>query len=151
MEGAYFDDLHVGQRFASRGVTVTEAQIVQFALQYDPQPIHMDVHKAARGPYGGLISSGIQTLAVGCRLIQDVKPWLENCLGAHGIEHLRWLQPVRPGDTLRLETEIGALRASQSKPDRGVATLHHRLLNQHDEVVMTWTVPEIIARRPSAT
>lgn len=149
MEVAYFDDLRVGQRLSSIGITLSEAQILDFALSFDPQPIHVDVHRSAKGPYGGLIASGIHTLAIAVRLIQDNKPWLETCLGAHGIEQLRWLLPVRPGDTLRLESEIGELRPSRSKPDRGTVMLHHRLFNQRDEVVLTFTVPEIVARRAS--
>jgi len=149
MSDSWFDDLQAGQRLRSAGITVTEAALVEFAMAYDPQPIHVDAQAAAAGPYGGLIASGIHTLALACRLVQLTKTWAATCLGAPGIEELRWLKPVRAGDTLHVETEIRELRPSRSRPDRGTVLLDHRVLNQTGEVVMTFTVPEFVARRPS--
>ena len=150
MADCWFDDLQVGQRFRSAGITLTEAALVEFALAYDPQPIHVDAQAAAAGPYGGLIASGVHTLALGCRLVQLTKPWAATCLGAPGIDEVHWLKPVRAGDTLHVETEIRELRPSRSRPDRGTVLLHHQVLNQAGELVMTFTVPELVARRPAA-
>lgn len=149
MTGLWFDDLHAGFRFESRAATLTEAQIVEFAFSFDPQPIHTDAQAAARSPYGGLIASGLHTLAVSCRLIQQDKPWIAAGMGAPGIEALQWLQPVRPGDTLRVVTEVRSVRPSASRPDRGIVALHHAVYNQDDVLVMTYQLNEFVARRPA--
>ena len=150
MGDCYFDDLQAGQRFTSAGITLTEAAMVDFALSYDPQLIHVDVQAAAAGPFGGLIASGIHTLAIGCRLVQLTKPWAATCLGAFGIDELRWLKPVRAGDTLRVVTEIRELRPSRSRPGRGTVLLDHQVINQDGEVVLTYSVPERVACRAAA-
>jgi acyl dehydratase len=149
MTSLWFDDLRVGQRFASPGATLTEAQIVQFAFQYDPQPFHMDLHTAEQSHFGGLIASGIHTLAVACRLVMAARPWNEAAMGAPGMDELRWLKPVRPGDTLHVVTEITGLRPSASKPDRGIVSLLHSAYNQRDELVMSYRINELVARRPA--
>ena len=150
MDDFYFEDLQVGQRYTSAGITLTESSMVDFALSYDPQPIHIDAHSAAAGPFGGLIASGIQTLALACRLIQLTKPWVRTCLGSPGIDELRWLKPVRAGDTLHVVTEIRDVRPSRSRPGRGTVLLHHQVVNQDGDVVMTFTIPEMVACRAAA-
>ncbi len=143
----YFEDFRVGDKFKTHGVTFTESEIISFALQYDPQPFHIDVVAATKTQFGGLIASGFQTLALVFRMfIQD--GYLEHGMGSPGMDELRWLQPVRPGDTLHMEVEVLNTRASNSRLDRGYATLFCAMINQNTEKVMTVRVNQIIARKP---
>ena len=147
MSDCYFEDLQVGQRFFSSGISFTEAQMVDFAMAFDPQPIHVDFHAAAESPFNGLIASGIHTLAIACRLFQLTKPWTATFLGALGIDELRWLKPVRAGDTIHIESEIRDLRPSRSQANRGTVLLYHEVFNQNGDIVMTFTIPELVLRR----
>ena len=150
MTDLYFEDLKPGDRFDSRGRTATEAEIIDFALRYDPQPIHIDAEAAKRSPYGGLIASGFHTMAMAFRLAWDTGALGACSLGSPGIDEVRWLKPVRPGDTLRTVVEIVDARPSASKPDRGVCRFRYDVFNQNDEQVMTMTAIQIVARRPQA-
>lgn len=118
-------------------VGVTEEDIVAFARQYDPQPLHTDRAAAERGPYGGLIASGWHSTALMMRLVAD--NWLsaESSLGSPGIDELRWLRPVRPGDTLSIRITVVEARRSRSKPDRGLVRSRIEVVNQRAEVVIT--------------
>jgi len=144
----YFDDFETGQRFTTKGATLSEAQILSFAWQYDPQPFHIDAEAAKDSIYGGLIASGFQTMVTAFRLFYAEGLINAASLGSPGLDELRWLKPVRPGDTLHVICEIGDMRPSASKPDRGIMHMHHAIHNQHDEVVMTYTAIQIVARRP---
>ncbi len=146
----YFDDFEVGERFTSRGVTLSESQILDFALAYDPQPFHIDKEAAAASPYAGLIASGFQTLALGFRMFYQEKVVNACSMGSPGISELRWLLPVRPGDTLSTEVEITGKRPSRSKPDRGSVDLAFQVRNQHGEAVMSFQSTMILARAPGA-
>ena len=150
MVDRYFDDFAVGERFTSRGATVTESQILDFALCYDPQPFHLDIDAAKATPFGGLIASGFQTLALGFRLIYDTGFFKACSVGSPGMDEIRWTRPVRPGDTLRTEAEILTLRPSASKPDRGTARVGYTVRNQDGDIVMTFVAIQIWLRRPSA-
>ncbi len=151
MHNWYFDDLKPGLRFESLGKTLSEAEILDFAFRYDPQPFHMDVAYAEAGPYGGLIASGIQTIAVALRMFFQAGIFApEISLGSPGVDELRWLQPVRPGDTIRASGEILEVRASQSRPERGIVRYRMDVLNQRDEVVMTMTSATFLRREPAA-
>ncbi len=148
MSERYFDDFDIGDKFTSKGITVSEAAILDFALAYDPQPFHLDVQAAAESPYGGLIASGFQTLALGFRAFYDANVINACSMGSPGMDELRWLRPVRPGDTLRTEAQVTEKRPSESKPDRGILRMAYEILNQDDEVVMTFSTIHIFARRP---
>ena len=149
MRDRYFEDFAVGERFTSKGATLTETQILDFALKYDPQPFHLDVEAAKETHFGGLIASGFQTLSLGFRLIYDTGFFKACSVGSPGMDELRWSRPVRPGDTIRTEAEIMELRPSSSKPDRGSARIAYRVLNQAGEVVMSFTAVQIFLKRPS--
>ena len=144
----YFDDLHTGDRFVSRGVTLTESSIVDFAVHYDPQRFHIDVEAARESPYGGVIASGFQTLALGFRMFLQLGMLDSSSIGSPGMDEVRWLAPVRPGDTLHTEGEVLEARPSSSKPDRGIIIMGMRILNQRDDVVMTLKATMFILRRP---
>lgn len=147
MDTRYLEDLQVGQRFISPGITLTESDIIDFALRYDPQPFHLDVNAAAKSPYGGLIASGFQSMALCFRLFIQSGVLAESSLGSPGIDELRWLAPVRPGDTLHSVVEVLEVRPSSSKPDRGIARLKYQSLNQRDEAVLSFIVTHLLKRR----
>ncbi len=146
----YFEDFAPGDRFVSRGKTLSEAEILDFALRYDPQPIHVDAEAAKRSPFGGLIASGFHTMGIAFRLAWDTGILSDCGLGSPGIDEVRWLKPVRPGDTLHTVVEVVDARPSASKTDRGICRLRYDVFNQNDEQVMTMTAVQIVARRPRA-
>ncbi|HWS75323.1 MAG TPA: MaoC family dehydratase [Quisquiliibacterium sp.] len=133
----YFEDYLVGESFEFGDHLVTEEEIVEFASRYDPQPFHVDRHAAGQSIYGGLIASGWMTGSVMMRMVVDhfISPL--SSMGSPGIDELRWLRPVRPGDRLRVRATVLASKRSQTKPDRGVIEILQEAVNQDDEVVMT--------------
>ena len=139
MDALYFEDFTPGRRFKTRGMTLTEAQIMDFAWQWDPQPFHVDAEAAAASPFGGIIGSGFQTLLVAFRLWFQENIMNEASMGSPGLDEVRWLKPVRPGDTLHVEAEVMESRASDSKPDRGYSKIKYAVVNQQGETVMTFT------------
>ncbi|MCB4358952.1 MaoC family dehydratase [Quatrionicoccus australiensis] len=150
MDTRYLDDLAPGEQFTTPGVTLTEAEIIDFAWRYDPQAFHLDANAAANSPYGGLIASGFQSLAICFRLFIQSGILAESSLGSPGIDELRWLAPVRPGDTLHCEVEVLEVRPSSSKPERGIARLRYTAVNQHPEVVLSFIVNHLLRRRTIA-
>lgn len=144
----WLDDFAPGQRFRTRAATLSEGQILDFAWAHDPQPFHIDKETAAQSPYGGIIASGFQTLLVSFRLIYQERIINAASLGSPGIDELRWLKPVRPGDTLHVEGEILEVRPSRSRPDRGTAVIAYTVLNQAGEAVMTYRTIHLLLRRP---
>lgn len=147
MQELYFDDFEPGQSFDSKGVTLSESQILDFAMLYDPQPFHLDKEAAAEGPFNGLIASGFQTLAVAFRIFYQANVINACSLGSPGLDELRWLRPVRPGDTLKVQATVREKRPSKSKPDRGTLLMDYVVTNQAGEPVMTFTAIHILARR----
>jgi acyl dehydratase len=148
MTERYLDDFEIGERFVGPGITVSEAQILDFALMYDPQPFHIDREAAAKSHFGGLIASGFQTLALGFRSFYQSGAINHSSIGSPGFDELRWLKPVRPGDTLHAEVEVESKRASKSKPDRGILRVAWEVKNQTGETVMTFTGLHLLRRRP---
>ena len=146
MSARYLDDFTVGEKFSTGRATVTEAMILDFAALYDPQPFHTDAAAAAKTIYGGLIASGFQTLALGFRLVWDTGIIAASSMGSPGFDELRWLKPVKPGDTLRVEGEIVEKTPSRSKPDRGIIRVAYRYLNQADDAVLTFTAMHLLRR-----
>ena len=147
MDTRYLDDLTPGQRFTSPGLTLTEAEIIDFAWRYDPQPFHLDANAAAGSPYGGLIASGFQSLAICFRLFIQSGVLAESSMGSPGIDELRWLAPVRPGDTLRSEIQVIEVQPSKSKPDRGIARLRYQAVNQRGVTVLSFVVIHLLRRK----
>jgi len=145
----FLDDFKVGDEFQSPGITLTESQIIDFALQFDPQPFHVDVTAAATGPFGGLIASGFHTAALTFRLFWQLGLIHDSSIGSPGLDELRWLKPVRPGDTLRVVAKVVDVRRSTSKPDRGVVRMAYTTLNQHGEPVMSLVGNQLLRARPA--
>ena len=149
MAGLLFEEFKQGQTFETEGVTLTEGMIVDFAFGFDPQPFHIDSQAASRSPYGGLIASGFHTLALTFRLFRDTGVITGTSHGEAGADEIRWLQPVRPGDTIRVKVTVAGLLPSR-KAERGTVRLAYATLNQHGEVVMTVTINHLIMRRLSS-
>jgi acyl dehydratase len=147
--GRYFEDFAIGDEIESLGRTLTEAAIIDFAALWDPQYFHIDVEAAQRSAYGGLIASGFQTLTVGFRAFLDTGVLAGTSLGSPGADEVRWLRPVRPGDTLHSIVRVLDARPSSSKPDRGILSLAFRVLNQANEEVLTFLTTAFVLRRPS--
>jgi acyl dehydratase len=146
----YFEDFTPGREFRTDGATITEGQILDFALTFDPQPFHLDAETAKETIFGGLIASGFHTVALTFRLFAQTRALAACSLGSPGIDELRWLRPVRPGDTLRATVTVREQRPSTSKPDRGIVRLHWTALNQLGEPVLTMTSMQLVKRRASA-
>ena len=133
----FFEDFSVGRSWERDGPELTEASITGFAAQYDPQYFHMDATAAERSMFGGLIASGWQTVGITMRLICDAYLLRAASLGSPGIDQLRWLLPVRPGDRLRMKMTVVEARPSKSKPDRGSVLHLWEATNQNGELVLT--------------
>jgi acyl dehydratase len=132
-----FEDYRPGLVVEAGSLAVDEAEIVDFARRYDPQPFHVDPVQAAAGPFGGLVASGWHSAALMMRLlVEHVLPPVAS-LGSPGIDELRWLQPVRPGDHLTLRVTVLDAQRSRSKPDRGLLRLLLEVFNQRQSLVMT--------------
>lgn len=147
----YFDDLRAGDRFESAGLTITESAIIDFATQWDPQPFHLDAEYArTASAFGGLIASGLHTTCATLRLWLADQILIASTIGSPGIDQIRFLRPVRPGDTLRVVTELLELRPSASKPDRGSVKMRHTTSNHRGETVLTMDALVIVRKRPGA-
>jgi len=150
-DALYLEDFTPGREFLTDGVTITEAQILDFALAFDPQPFHLDVEAAKQSIFGGLIASGFHTMALTFRLFAQTRALAASSLGSPGVDELRWLRPVRPGDTLRAVVRVAEQRPSTSKPDRGIVRLQWTTLNQAGESMLTMTSMQLVRRRPAAS
>jgi acyl dehydratase len=138
--------IQIGQRFTSRAYVVDEEHIKSFARQFDPQPFHLDHEAAKNSLFSGLAASGWHTAAITMRLlVEGGLPLAGGVIGAGG--ELDWPNPTRPGDTLQVESEVLEVRPSQSRPDRGVATVRSLTRNQRNEVVQRLTAKLIVGRR----
>ena len=147
----YWEDMAVGSVRDLGTVTPTREAIVDFARQFDPQPFHLDDSAAAASHFGRLSASGWHTGSMAMRMIADnMKDHEQAGLGSPGIEDLRWLKPVYPGDTLRCESEILEKRRSQSRPEMGLFKSRLSVFNQHDEPVMTMRSTSLIRVRDGA-
>jgi acyl dehydratase len=146
MSSRYFEDLKVGDRFHSGTYSVTEDGIIAFAREFDPQIFHLDPAGARETMFEGLIASGWHTAAVSMRLFVRAMDVPGGIIGL-GVDELRWPNPVRPGDVIKVETEIVDLRASRSKPGHGIVRLRNVTRNQRDEVVQTMLASALVPRR----
>jgi acyl dehydratase len=149
MAGRYLEDFHPGEVIELGSRTVSAEEIIAFARQFDPQYFHVDPERAQASPYGGLIASGWHTAAIYMRLTVDgfVSLFAEG-MGSPGIDGIRWLKPVRPGDTLKGRVTIVDVIPSKSRVDRGTIKTLGELLNQKGEVVMQMNAVGFFGRRP---
>lgn len=132
----YWEDLHVGRSFEMGGRTLTAEEIIGFASQFDPQPFHLDAEAARRSVFGGLCASGWHTCALVMRMMVDGMLSRSASQGSPGIDNLRWIRPVYPGDTIRVRYTIVEARPLKSRPGVGLVRAGTDVFNQRDEHVM---------------
>lgn len=146
----YFEDFQPGQVFDLGRVTLTEEEIIAFAAQYDPQPFHLSPERAKESPFGGIIASGIQTLALFMRLFVDGILNDAVSLASPGMDEVRWRNPVQPGETLKGQSTVAECTASRSRPEMGIVRFHHELVNDADAVVMSLSSTQFLGRKPAS-
>jgi acyl dehydratase len=149
----HFEDIEVGRTASFGHYEVTREEVTEFAAKYDPQPFHLDDAAAAETHFGRLSASGWHTCAITmAMLVENMKSRSQAGLGSPGVDNLRWLKPVYPGDTLRVETEVKEKRRSASRPEMGIFKSTVRTLNQHDEPVLEMqSIGLIRVRNPEAS
>ena len=145
----YWDDYEVGQKFDLGSTSFTADEIVGFARQYDPQSFHVDAAAAGQSMFGGLIASGWHVTAKLMRLFVDNYVDQRTALGSPGVDEVRWLKPVRPGDTLSASVECAGKVPSRSRPEMGIVHEQWRATNQKGELVMTLKGTNMVRRRPA--
>jgi len=146
----YWEDFAPGRVFETPARTLSEEDIVRFAREYDPQAFHTDAEAARASPFGGLIASGWQTCGVTMRLMCDGYLLETSCVGSPGLEEVRWLKPVRPGDTLRLLATVIESTPSGRQPNRGTVLFRWDTYNQNGEVVLSMRGRQLFLRRAPA-
>jgi acyl dehydratase len=150
IDDRYFEDYPPGAVYEYGYISVTEAEIIDFARAFDPQPIHIDPDFAATGPFGGLIASGWHTAGIFTRLYIAHYVSRPASLASPGVDELRWPVPLRPGDSVRIRATTGEARLSKSKPDRGIVRTRGQLINQNNEDVLRLDLMNIFACRPAS-
>lgn len=144
----YFEDFEVGNVIEVGGCTVSEAEIIEFATRFDPQPFHVDAATAAQSMFGGIIASGWHTCSMMMRLMVDGYMRNSSSLGSPGVDEVRWLKPVRGGDILTVRCAVLESVPSSSRPDRGVIFTQWEATNQRGELVATIKGRGMFGRRP---
>jgi acyl dehydratase len=144
----YFEDFKPGEQLPFGPYEVTRAEIVAFAAEFDPQPFHLDEAAAAGTMLGGLAASGWHTCAMFMRMIFDGFISDSACMGSPGVDSLKWMRPVRPGDVLSGRSTVLETRASKSRPDRGFVQFRHEVVNARGEPVLVSENPIMFERRP---
>ena len=146
----WFEDYPAGAVFDIGAVTVEEQEVLDFARRFDPQPFHTDPVAAAASPFGGIIASGWHTASLMMRLLAMNFLSPVSSLGSPGVDELRWLRPVRPGDVLRGSVTVLSARRSASKPDRGLIESRIEMHNQHGECVFSTRAVSLLRCRSVA-
>jgi acyl dehydratase len=149
MATIHFDDFAPGQVYPLGRRTLSRDEIVAFAREWDPQPFHLDEQAAAGSIYGGVIASGWHTVCVFMRLFADNLLNRSAAMGSPGVDEVRWLRPVRPGDMLDARIEVLEVRPSRSKPDRGLVRLRAVMSNQQQQEVLSFVANVMFRRRAS--
>jgi acyl dehydratase len=147
VDDRYFEDYVEGEVYRFGSIAVTEDEVVAFAKRYDPQSFHTDPVAAKRSPFGGLIASGWHTAGMMMRLFADHYLTHVASLASPGLDELRWLKPVRPGDTLSIRVTVLKAVASKSKPDRGVVKVHTRVYKQTGDLVAEFKRAVLVPKR----
>ncbi len=145
----YLEDFAPGQKFGSGGLRVEAERIKSFAAEFDPQAFHLDEAAARDTVFGGLAASGWHTAAITMRLMVDGELKPAGGLVGAGFDEFSWPRPVRPGDELRVESEILDVRASKSRPDQGLIKVRTTTLNQNGDPVQIFVGKLVVPRRPA--
>ena len=146
----YFEDFVPGDVWEGEGPLLSAQDIIEFATRFDPQYFHVDEEAARRSPYGGLIASGWHTVCLCMRMMCDRYLLDVESFGSPGVDHVRWLRPVRPGDRITMKMTVLESKISRTKPDRGTILHRWEVFNQSGELVMTMDGYGIVGRRPQA-
>jgi acyl dehydratase len=147
----YFEDIMVGAKSSFGRYEVTREEVIAFAQRYDPQHLHLSDEAASETHFGRLSASGWHTCAMTMAMaVENMKASKQAGLGSPGLDELRWLTPVYPGDTLRCETEVLDKRTSQSRPEMGIFHSRMTVFNQKDQPVMTFVSTGLVATRPAS-
>ena len=149
MSKFFFEDFEVGKTYPVGTRSVTEEEIIAFATQFDPQPFHVDQDAAAKSIFGSIIASGWHTCSMIMRVMVDGFLKESSSMGSPGVDEIRWIKPVRGGDTLSITTTVLDVKPSGSRPDRGVVWTEWRATNQHGELVATVKGMGMFGRRPA--
>jgi len=144
----FFEDYKAGRVYEFGTISVTEPEIVEFARRYDPQYFHLDPARAAASESGGIIASGFHTTGLAMRLYVDHYLSHVASLASTGVDEIRWPNPLRPGDLVRIRVTILEARLSRSKPDRGIVRARVEAINQREDVVLSMVVVSILGRCP---
>ena len=144
----YFEDFHPGDAMTLGSHRITEGEIIAFARDYDPQLFHTDPEAARRSTFGGLVASGWHSCTLFMRLLVDGLLKESSALASPGVDEIRWLKPVRPGDVLEARLTVLDATPSRSKPDRGLVKHACEMSNQRGEVVMTMRTLALFGRKP---
>ena len=147
MTERYLEDFAVGQAFGSGRLRIDESRAKTFAAEFDPQPFHLDQEAACKSIFGGLAVSGWHTAAVTMRLLVDSEFKPAGGIVGAGFDEFRWLQPVRPGDVLHVESEVLEVRPSKSRPKKGLLKVRTTTLNQRGEAVQVMVANLVVPRR----
>ena len=151
MPKLYFEDFAAGRTFEHGPRLVTREEIVAFAVQYDPQPMHLDEEAGGKSLLGGLGASGWHSCGIMMRMICDSFMLDSASMGAGAVEEVRWLRPIRPGDRLKLRSTVLDSRRSRSRPDMGIVRILFEMFNEHGERVMTMITPSMQATRDAGS
>lgn len=144
-----FADFHAGQVIEAGPYVLTEVELLQFARAYDPQWFHTDAQAAADSPFGGLIASGWHTCSIAMRLVVEAALAGSESFASPGLEHVRWPNPVRPGDALRLVADVIEVRRSEKRPTLGVLRWRWQLFNQRELMVLDAEVTSLFKLKPA--
>jgi acyl dehydratase len=145
----YLDDFHPGVAHLSPPRTISQEEAIGFAQRYDPQYFHTDPVAARQSDFGGLVCGGFQTAALAWALVLESRMFDQCPIAGIGVDELRWLAPVKPGDTLRCRFTLLDSRRSDSKADRGIARFRYEVLNQDERLVMTLVMIQLLRYRPA--
>ncbi len=146
-EEQYYEDFEDGDRFKTDPVSFSEEEIITFARQYDPQRFHVDPLEAEKTMFGGIIASGWHVICATFKKAVDEGFLRNGGISSPGLDKLRWIKPVRPGDFIHLEFEVTHARLSRTRDDRGYVTLTVTAINQKSETVMQFSVVEVVLTR----
>jgi acyl dehydratase len=144
----YLEDFEPGCVLQTPSVTITQAQIIDFAKQYDPQPYHLDADEARRSVFGGLVAGGFQIAALAWALALR-SGYFDHCaMAGLGVDELRWRAPLRPEDTVKCAMEVLQVRHSISRSDSGIIVFRYIMTNQNNEIILTLKLTQMLKRRP---
>lgn len=133
----YFDDLEIGRSFVSPAVTIVREEMLDFARRFDRNPFHHDAAMAKHAGYRDIIASGFYSLSMSFNLFFNLQLWDESGLASPGLEQLRWLRPLYPGDQIHIKAQVVDKRLSRSDPQIGVTTFNHETFNQDDKIILS--------------